>query len=191
MTLARIPEILRRLEEHLGVPAFLAGGACRDDYNQRPIKDYDIFVPDHVLNQAEPTAIAAALGAPWKFTQAFPTDYFQGNMAKQVGPIFVFENGGNAVFDNTFCLPDGPPIQLIGLKVPSEAEWNIHHVLNRIDIGLCRTGLKANGSWVFAPEFTSDVVSRTITIVDKRDVDRSLIRARRIQEKYPEFKIAL
>ena len=176
---------LIRLETILGAPAYLAGGAIRDTYHARPIKDFDIFVPAETLDGIDFTTLEPAFGPDWQYTHHIPDEYFEGNMAEECGPIAVFEKLSNFDFLEGYV----PPIQLIGLKAREGREWGPEAVLGRIDIGLCRALLNARGDTLVAPEFITDSRQQTLTIVDKRDPERSLKRAKRIQEKYPEFTI--
>lgn len=180
-----IQPVLVRLGATLDCRAFLAGGAVRDQAHGRFIKDYDIFVPAAALDAVDFASLAPALGPGWAFDHFVPDEYFKGNMAEECGPIAMFVHEDLFSFDKDYV----PPIQLIGLKTRGGQEWGCEAVLNRIDIGLCRALMDDKGLLHTAPEFHSDSRNKTITIVDKRDPERSLKRAQRIQEKYPEFTI--
>jgi len=176
---------LIRLETILGAPAYLAGGAVRDTYHNRPIKDFDIFVPAETLADIDFTTLEPAFGPGWSYSHHIPEEYFEGNMAEECGPIAVFEHANNYSFDKGWV----PEIQLIGLKAREGREWGPEAVLGRIDIGLCRALMHARGGITFADDFGHDADNLLLTIVDQRDPERSLKRAKRIQEKYPEFTI--
>lgn len=180
---------LVRLETILGAPAYLAGGAVRDTYHYRPIKDFDIFVPAETLADIDFTTLEPAFGPGWSYSHHIPEEYFEGNMAEECGPIAVFEHFDESCLAGLAMPTELPPIQLIGLKARAGREWGPGTVLQRIDIGLCRALMTARGAAMFTPEFGHDADNHLLTIVDKRDPERSLKRAKRIQEKYPEFTI--
>lgn len=185
--LRSVIDILSRLEGTLVTSAFLAGGAVRDALHGLEIKDYDIFVPAPILATLDVhdfEDLAKTLGPGWVYTHAIPDEYFEGNMAEECGPIVVFEYR-----DADGWPTDTPPIQLIGLKMRPDTAWLPWAVLNRIDIGLCRALVTSDGRVLTTPEYYEDALNRTLTIVDKRDPERSLKRATRIQAKYPEFTI--
>lgn len=156
----------------------------RDTCYNRPIKDFDIFVPAETLADIDFATLEPAFGPGWCYSHHIPEEYFEGNMAEECGPIAVFEHYGLELLPT-----ERPPIQLIGLKAREGIEWGPEAVLQRIDIGLCRALMNARGGITFADEFGHDGDNLLLTIVDKRDPERSLKRAKRIQEKYPEFTI--
>lgn len=172
-----VPE-LKAISLSIGATAYMAGGALRDYFHQVPIKDYDVFVPAEHLSATTGDQIAEDLGNGWEFEGELDTDYFSEDMAAECGPIMSFRHPRML-----------PPLQLIGLRLKVGRDWSMEGILDRIDIGFCRIGMDWNGSIYSHPAYTRDALNRTLTIVDRRDVRRSTLRARRINKKYPGFGI--
>lgn len=170
--------------------AVIVGGALRDTYFGRPVKDVDVFV----------THIEAADGRDFiweKLRAAFPletnvqeTGVFlsMSNVRLIVPDAKDYEDwsGGDvrAVYE-VEIMEDQPPFQIITTSAP----MTLHEARDRVDFDICQIAF--DGRLVTASTgFQQAALTKTATYVgagcDKQR-DRSFKRATRLHGKYPDW----
>lgn len=164
--------------------AVIAGGALRDTYNGKFVKDIDVFVKARGIQTK--ALIEEALGREVEtLNPDMMTEY-----EEHFGELF-------AVFDcgPTFRPPPsdddefnifgeyGPPLQIIALNM----DVTLQSVVSRFDFGICK--IAHNGAELFIhPDFTHDVEAKTFTLRLGADAEerrrRAMLRWDRLSEKY-------
>lgn len=146
--------------------AVLAGGALRDVYFGKEIKDVDIFVhSSHMptISIAEMAEIEArrdkydALPVAWIGKDKF--------LSKDIEIIYV----DHELFDE------------------DDTEEFPHYILDRFDIGLCKIGYTPKAGVILHPQFILDREAKRITI--RHETIGCYEHAERVKKKYPDFKI--
>lgn len=141
--------------------AILAGGAVRDALLGAPVKDYDVFIPydDEWAGNNEATRV-------------------DKHSEEYMDKDFVW-----AVFRATYL---GEAVDII--MTDPYKETSPEALLMDFDVNLCRVALTEHG--LFEDDsFRQDAENKLITITERPITPRNMIRAKRLQEKYPEFRI--
>lgn len=185
-----IPEEFKKTLEliHKEFPsAIIAGGAIRDLYGERQIKDVDIFIPvniDKIEGDFDflytvysiffpptdsfdihcDTVIKVVCGEGYGI-KLTPADSDEGRDIYCI--INVTRN--SVSYDLVFCEPKGADVK-------------------SFDIGICQAYF--DGSCVVATEeFIQGFDTKTIEVLNVNRTDRNERRVQRLKEKYPEFKV--
>jgi hypothetical protein len=175
---SRIPEewknALSRLKS-VGFPeAIIGGGALRDLDHGVEIKDVDIFVRAKTNTEELLHKVFGDTGR--RIVNEDAVRYLQ--FTDDVVEVWEFETAGL------------PPFQVIVSQPASEESPEEFLVLqlHRFDLGLCRIAF--DGEFIFTDEvYEEDAEAKVLRIRDPRRIPRSLLRAERIQRKYPGYKI--
>lgn len=156
--------------------AILAGGAVRDLYHGKPVKDLDIFV------HAEGADI-------WQIEELL-TRAFPDTRRLQLANF-------SSCYLNTDCA-SSISFEIRSLLGP--VELNVIHlngqpthmtVLRRMDFGICQIGV-CKWHLFFTPEFVEDAKNKTFTVTrcdHEAGLERTLQRWERLREKYPEHTL--
>ncbi|QDB71005.1 hypothetical protein bb8_p30 [Bordetella phage vB_BbrP_BB8] len=167
--LEQFQEILRVVRrEFPGSHPVIGGGALRDSILGRPIKDVDVLLraQDHSTLDSERTQYVRP-------------------------PIIVQHGYGRADmhgcwnFRQQIC---GYDVQLILADFE-----DLHDLAHTFDIGICRVTYDGKELYV-TPEFEEDAAAKMLQIRradNQYELTRSFKRARRLQEKYPEYGVYL
>lgn len=162
--------ILQQLQEQFP-EAVLAGGALRDWYFNRPVKDLDIFIQDR--GAGTKGLIEEAYGVTFKTT--IPEHIATYKSLRDL--VRSFEG-----------VVSGYRVNVVSLK---EGFTGLEQVVDRIDIGICQIGY--DGTTPYATvDFWNDALDQVLRVVhyrDESDLSRSHKRQLRLAEKYPDFRI--
>ena len=158
--------------------ALLGGGALRDTFLGRPVKDVDIFVGPEFNHWK---LYEAARGCVLK-TQLHFGDYGPSRPdLPHISDIWELQLDGEA---------SEPPLQII----KRDHKIDPYEFVSSFDFGFNQVGLAMiNGEnrYIYTPAFWQDVRAKTATIqITARDPNhiRSVRRAKRLREKYPDFQ---
>lgn len=163
---------LKEFQTKVSPGAVIVGGALRDLYLGRPVKDLDVVVPCSawlgVIEIRLDLMDTIATLRP-----VFPEEYGVENS----DPHLV------AVYELT-RLPGLPPVQLLW----TDGLPTLEDQLNRLDFGICQIGY--DGESVYCTNaFVKDVARLTFTLVSAHSRQRSLKRFERLSVKYPEYAL--
>lgn len=161
----KIPAEWRNLVAGLqleGIGAVLAGGAMRDLYCGRSVKDVDIFVLNNDGNAV--IKIMKTLGGDWEhksytpFTRGYQLDY----VIERKGPV---------------------PIQVIGAKTEST-----EGLLKEFDYGLCQIAWDG-ARVIYTQRFLTDFLNGTFTLTNVYAYERAIQRYKTwTEEKYKGWR---
>lgn len=191
--------------QKLGYPtAIIGGGAVRDAYNNKPIKDVDIFIgPMDVTYKNNKHGI-----------NFFDVDFCLSNK-KEIENILSL----NPKNGDVFCLSRQTPIPLNDSEDYYEDNyennvcvvWDIvknkinyqiiaintnpkKYLTTNVDFGICMCYHDGISSF-FSEEFLNDVNNKTITLCGKLDGKHVVLALAkhlpRLKQKYPEFKLMI
>lgn len=213
----KIPQAWRRLLQALqqnGAPeAVIAGGALRDLYNGRKVKDVDIFLchrflPRRLIKRAFETAgfsikeqvVVAGYGTTMstKFNKSAgtPFDTVKTKMHKDnYGQIFtVRETTSGAEAWTVISTPDNIEFNIVFvkdtfariLKAQQSGMARMQLVTGKFDLGICQIAF--DGQDVYATQaYHADVAAKTLTLVNTND--HAPAHVRRVQAKYQDFTL--
>jgi hypothetical protein len=178
---------LLRLQEHFP-EAVIAGGAIRDTYLDRPVKDIDIFVANRPgVDMKE--LLDKAIGTTGEVLAEQLVDYENGT----TGVSAVYDYKTPSDFLNLEVRQSHPDYQVIVIDFPKDLNKFASFLMEDFDIGLCR--VMHNGREpIVTPEFNHDRVNKTLTVFTKADAptrskERTTQRIERISEKYRDHKV--
>lgn len=167
LTPAQGRAVLALIQEHAPL-AYLAGGALRDAWFGRPIKDLDFFVPHMEGHNA---VHAALLDAGYACTVVAAMQYFADDPT--VADARLYEQPGQL------------PVNVIRLHVFKPCR----EALDRFDLGFCQIGF--DGAHVHTTHaFALDEADHTMTLTrceSPEQFTRTSARAERLREKYREW----
>lgn len=152
-------DVLSRVQT-VSPSAIIAGGALRDLYNDKPIKDVDIFIAYNPI-----------------------IDFEIGELFCDTTKVFQQHDEYNgvellAVYESTI---DGV---LYNFIVCTEEHCDI----NNFDINICQ--ISCDGKKLsFTAEYSYGIRDKVIRIVNVNCLDENRKRVERIHNKYPEFKV--
>ena len=157
--------------------AVLAGGALRDAYIGKPVKDLDIFVsyPNH--NALHPLfLIAQCFDMGGVISEQKFTGYAAMNEVAQCFQV-VSE-----------LFPQPINIVLLNRKIECASD-----VIDRMDFGICHIGCRGMGQdMVVSDRFFRDMAMRTFTLYRQDDEARAVRRWQRLQDKYePPWRMVI
>lgn len=159
-----ILEVVRR--EFPGSHPVIGGGALRDSILGRPIKDVDVLL------------------------RAKDHEHLDSELTTYVRPPIIVQHGyGRADMYGCWNVKE----QLCGYDVQlilADFE-DLHDLAHTFDIGLCRVTYDGTELYV-SPEFTQDAADKAFRIRradNQYELERSLRRVTRLQQKYPEFEL--
>lgn len=176
---SKIPQEWKDILEAVQVyfpQAVIAGGALRDLYHDKPVKDIDIFIP---VCCCEENLYA---------DQAFQLDPNFKTIATN-----VYGQEGNEAMPGFRCLyviyrltQYSIPVELIFIQ----AEEDGKNVSSAFDINICQ--VEYNGNWVTTSiAFCLGVETKIITSCNVNRADRQEGRIRRMKDKYPEYMVLI
>lgn len=154
--------------------AVVAGGALRDLFLGGEIKDLDIFVP---VSESKGYGPGATEGSPWHATKHLVTMEYQTGMRTEVAAVEEFTHKDLAI-----------PVQIIHLTF--EGGWRFPiDTIGRMDFDACRVAW--DGETLFGSMNIDEAWrTKTFTLVhceDEAQAVRSLKRAARFKERYPDY----
>lgn len=163
-------------------PAWIAGGALRDIFHKKAVKDIDIFLPE------EPTYTKRL--RLWHALMGF--DYSHPNGGKPLpkdttGKLPAAWDDEKKDYDGSFIvLGPGPcwkglPVQLIIGDFNSPTE-----VIADFDIELCKAYIHG-AKFITSSGFQRDSLNKTITLITGKIRENDHIN--RVQAKYPDFRL--
>lgn len=159
--------VLALIQQH-APSAYLAGGALRDAWYGRPIKDLDFFIPADALDWLIGEALEKA---GYRCTVVANAQYFADDPT--VADARLYEQAGLL------------PVNIIRLHVFNPCR----DALDRFDLGFCQIGF--DGQHVHTTNaFAIDEADHTITLTrceSPEQFERSLSRVNRLRDKYREF----
>lgn len=184
---------LRRIQTQFP-EAVIVGGALRDLWFDRPVKDVDVFV-QHREMQGSVDVVAAAL------TRAFPPpplsidlselglqdwDYPHVNRVIPDAKDYADWAGGavRAVYE-VRTDAHHPPFQIITTDLPTD----LISLRDRVDLSFCQIAYDG-GSLHVGPKFREAHTTRTVRYtgpVDYAQLQRTMRRVARLKLKYPDF----
>lgn len=161
--------------------AVLAGGALRDLWHDRPVKDIDIFIGVGGIDEAQ-AQFEKLGGEPpdegWEVQLADIAD--AGIYPESMKEVILVED---YVGDN----PTGIPVQLIFVN------WNTQYITDRFDFGICRI-MTDGGSLKVCHTFEEDSANKALNIRrcnNKWMLAASISRILRMKEKYKDWDFRL
>lgn len=159
---------LRRIQKE--VPeAIVAGGCLRDTINGKPVNDIDIFVP-----QSRGHVAREVISEGRRLTKVIPEPYLTFNNA--VSDVRYYEGNGEL------------PVNIISV---TDDTCTPEQQLDRFDFGICRVAYDGVRLWKDLT-FDRDQREHTFTLLvaqTKEQRKYSLERFKRLQEKYPGWKM--
>ncbi|WGD31673.1 hypothetical protein AncyloWKF20_07595 [Ancylobacter sp. WKF20] len=159
--------VLALIQEHAPL-AYLAGGALRDAWFGRPIKDLDFFVP---YMEGHNAIHSALLDAGYTNTVVAAMQYFADDPT--VADARLYEQPGQL------------PVNVIRLRVFQPCR----EALNRFDLGFCQIGFDGRNVHT-TNAFAIDEADLTMTLTrceSPAQFERTEARAERLREKYREW----
>lgn len=162
---------LIRLEFHMGLRGFIAGGAVRDLILRRPHKDVDIWLPAHY----EQSASLAAAAHGWKVV--IEHNYVISDLLA----VYEYEN-------------EGETFNVIVARFQTQDE-----IVGRFDFGISRAVIKrlpcpiGGGTYPVEcdlqlyPEFLEDMARKVFKVRHDNGAKRTAKRWERFQERYPDW----
>jgi hypothetical protein len=183
----RVPDDWKTLTEQVqraaGSPAILAGGALRDLYNGKPVKDLDIFVSAYVPSGDEEqngdfhikseVSTFDAIDAHMKELGFLRDNIMPGSVLPDETDLersIIYKHHREGVLDVNVCL----------LRIPV----SLKSVVERIDFGLCQIGCDCEGRTYATPAFFKDAFGEKFTLLRAAGKERSLARYDRLKDKY-------
>lgn len=159
------------------LPFVIAGGAARDAYFGRPVKDIDVWLPEGSFDNYRVADLLDMAGAQWETVMGpEAAQYFEGSDVLEVYEALV---------------PGVPvPVQLIVTKLSAE-ELTPGNLMDRMDIDLCRCFLCPTFGPVATLDAVIDYAGRTLTVTrcrDEKDKARTEQRIERLSKKYSGFR---
>lgn len=161
----------------LGRLAVLGGGALRDTFLGRPIKDFDIFVN---AQDADDYFVMDLLRS-----HGFSSRVLVTNEAVEYLQFTDVSSVLEAVH------PRMPlPLQIIRMHANNESA---ERMIERLDFGPCQIGMDGLGYFWVTEQFEKDIKAHqfTATRLAAKDVMRSIKRFERLKEKYKGWKLVL
>lgn len=140
--------------------AKIAGGALRDLFNDRPVKDVDIFIPYNPIIDFELGGLFCEL------TKVFEQcDEYAG-----VELLYIYESTIDGVLYNFIVCTEE------------------HCDINNFDINICQISYDGNVLETTL-NYVYGIGGEIIKIINVNSLDENKERVKRIHKKYPEFKI--
>ena len=157
------------LLDSLGCDGIVAGGAIRDTVLRRMVKDFDVYVENTPVN-------FDALRKRFPNLTLLDADHddYEGCASAN---LTVYEANE---------LHDGKPVQIMLVRRDP-----VEYVRNVFDFGLCKAFLCNTWGLVLEPEFIQDVRAKTITFYPSDENWYSESRAKRLTEKYPDYRLVV
>lgn len=186
---------LRKIQRRGFKSALIAGGAVRDLYFDKIIRDVDIFVQDPKFSGefAEKKSSQGLLNENfWNGVFDIPDEY----EGRSFGPTLATKrlSRGNYQDSDIYSLwqvvKNFIPHEIIVTRIPP-----IEYVENNFDIGLCKAYCDGT-KFRFTPDFMHDMRNRTMTIVSKKMDVPSMIHTikehfPRISHRYPGYSLVI
>jgi hypothetical protein len=175
MNINQIPQVwidmLRKVQGELP-SAVIAGGALRDLWHNKPIKDVDIFIPMK-SDEVDLDAIEAKVLAIYPYSELVLT-----SMYGQKGDV------ATPGFRNIFAIwrmeVDGVIYELIFIEDMGE------NMIDVFDISICQ--ISFDGEMLHtSKEFMRSIGDGVIRVCNTNRADRQVKRLRRVMDKYPEY----
>lgn len=151
--------------------AFIGGGALRDLMLDRPVKDIDIFVQATGHQDLHDYLLAKG----YRRTAFASSQYLGGDL--------------ECVRASEYALGFGIPINVVELL----SFVSLPGALDRHDFGLCQIGFDGN-TLMKSAAFERDVANKTLTLIrceSSIQFNRSMRRAERLRQKYPEHQLVV
>jgi hypothetical protein len=162
--------------------AVLAGGALRDLDNDRPIKDFDVFIAADDLEAAEDAmASLTEAGLTVAFDPTELTVYPEDQNLEVVAVAEIQMPEALKPFAGIRALP----VQAVFVR------WDTAQIVDRFDYGICRLSYDGSGTTVLPPlEYTDDKANKVFRLRRERLTPLSMRGsvkryARLTAEKYP------
>lgn len=161
------------LEDVIGEPVVMAGGALRDLDHGKPIKDIDVFF--HAASYEKCKHLFGLIG------RALHDEII-------CDPVDIAGDDVSGV--GSFVL-DGDEWNMVGLRYPCTNE----SVADRFDFGICQ--IAWDGDRIYrSKDYQKDVQNRTFTLTpirggERKDVSRALVRYERLTQKYKGYRLVL
>lgn len=153
-----------------GHRAFIGGGAVRDAIFGREIRDVDVFVMPHMLDE---DLLREATATQVMGVEPIKAQHF-GYVLPDVAGQFVYERGDLHFEVNV---------------VPMRDFYSPVELAERMDFGICQAVLDAASVLHVTEAWVGDMALRKFTLTDPEKIDRSLRRWERLSAKYPEFRL--
>ncbi len=174
--------------QHAFPGAIIAGGALRDLYHDKPIKDVDVFIPFFGEPDLDDIKIALqAVKDTLDKQDDIEIDDVFGMMLRVDENVQLIaaswygqsdlERDVVAVFSATI---KGTKFDFVFMRQMKE------HMLPSFDINICQIGYDAN-TWFTTNDFDSGVRDKTLRVMNVNRNDRNAKRLARVSEKYPEY----
>ena len=181
------------LGEKNGAEAIIAGGALRDLYNERPVKDVDIFLYNTGSTRKNRQFLKKCFKEagidiePQSVT--IRGEYFDKTVQKDLvlkrsqdkGENWYIKSQNSGTLYNIVFL-DPPPQHLRGLYSFLLTSWYFKNT----DIGLCQIVYDGKtGHALTSAAYRKDVTDHTLTALNPENL--SVDHAKRVMDKYPDF----
>lgn len=172
-TIEQLVGLQRLITQSLEQPAIIAGGALRDIWHNRPVKDVDVFLKCY----------------PTKLDQLYKA--FMG-----FAPYKLWKNQGDGKFPTLWRLDSEASEEYDFLVLSGGPTWHglqmqfvvvdVGDLMADFDIDLCKIYLR-EGRLVATPEFRRDSFERRITW--HLAASRGEEHLSRVMAKYPNFRL--
>ena len=160
------------------IRAVAGGGLLRDLYLDRPYKDADLFVHASDASDEKVISVLQSLG----FTDV---KIVVTNAATEYMEFADVESVIEGVH------PSIPvPVQVIRVVTNNQSG---ERMIERLDLGPCQIGMDHLGHFWHTIQFWTDVSERTFTVTrnEGNDIERSVKRFERLEQKYPGWKLVV
>ncbi len=155
---------------------FLAGGAVRDTIMGKSVKDLDVFIHAHTLEDFQVSC------------KRLDREYGTSKTERDV--IAEYRTWHHEIVGVRDYVINGLDVQVIGFDVPN---FSLQAILDKIDYGICRVGLDELGGIYTTPEFREDRRNSIFTLhyVGQSGLAPSIRRFARLSAKYPTWGVAV
>jgi hypothetical protein len=170
--------ILSLIQTSTGTPTVLAGGALRDHFHAKPVKDIDFFLAHNDEAVQEVNDLFEEMGFECIQSIGLSCEGFSDCRV-----VLGFRD------------PMGltPDVNVIFLDPASAG--SVQEIVERLDFGICQIGVFFNEQneveFYYTLDFIEDVVKLTFTLRRRHDQERSQRRFERIKEKYPYHRLVV
>jgi hypothetical protein len=152
--------------------AVIAGGALRDLWHDKPIKDVDIFIPVKA-DEVDLDVIEKKVLSIYPYAELVLTSMY-GQKGDQAAPGF------RNIFAIWRMTVDGVIYELIFIEDMGE------RMIDVFDISICQISFDGKELFV-TDEFYRSVKDGVIRVCNTNRADRQVKRLKRVMDKYPEY----
>lgn len=207
-SIVRIPfewwKALQAFHERGAAEAIIAGGALRDLYNKKPVRDVDIFLVSRGRTKANEKFIRevfkeAGLSLVPQMTRSggyYTSDKYSDLPPPKTGRKEIITGASNywsdlerreAVFENWVVKAglDKTEYNIIFMDPFYKGKDFASKVIKEFDVGLCQIGTDGK-SIFYTPQYKSDVQTQTITALMGGNHDH----LKKVVAKYPDWKLS-